>query len=355
MTYKIAVLPGDGIGPEVMRVAVDVLQAIATRYGHRFDLHYGICGAHAIDAVGDPFPDETLRLCQSSDAVLFGAVGDPRYDHDPNSPIRPEQGLLKMRKGLGLYANIRPIATWNELRRLSPLREDLVSGVDFVVIRELTGGMYFGKHYRDNNEAYDTCYYSRSEIERIVRVGFETARKRKHRLTVVDKANILESSRLWRQIAQEMEAHYPDVATDYMFVDYASMRMIADPRHFDVIVTENTFGDILTDEAAVISGSMGLLPSASLGTGTPLFEPVHGSWPQAAGKDLANPLAMVLCVAMMLEHLGLEDEGSAVRRAVEASINQGIRTPDLLPESQFGTTAVGEFLVNELTTRTGYV
>ncbi len=348
MKLRIAVLPGDGIGPEIMRQGVAVMDAIAAKFGHQVEYHEAICGAHAIDLVGDPFPDDTFQTCMEADAVLFAAVGDPKYDNDPTSKVRPEQGLLAMRKKLGLFANIRPIQTFKCLLHKSPLRAELVDGADFVCIRELTGGMYFGEKYQDNDKAYDTNVYTRPEIERILKVGFEYARRRHHHLTVVDKANILASSRLWRQIAKEMEPAYPDVTVDYMFVDNASMRMIAEPTFFDVIVTENTFGDILTDEGSCISGSMGLLPSASTGEHTPLFEPVHGSWPQAAGQNLANPLAQILSGAMLLEHFGLDKEGTLVREAVNASLDANVRTPEIQVEGgkKYGTREVGEWIVN---------
>ena len=348
MKLKIAVLSGDGIGPEIMKQGVAVMDAIAEKYGHEVEYTEAICGAHAIDLVGDPFPEETFNICKEPDAVLFAAVGDPKYDNDPTSKVRPEQGLLAMRKGLGLYANIRPVQTFKCLLHKSPLKTELVEGADFVCIRELTGGMYFGEKYQDNDKAYDTNYYTRPEIERILKVGFDYARRRHHHLTVVDKANILASSRLWRQIAKEMEPSFPDVKVDYMFVDNASMRMIAEPTFFDVIVTENTFGDILTDEGSCISGSMGLLPSASTGEGTPLFEPVHGSWPQAAGQNIANPLAQILSVAMMLEHFGLKEEGQLVRQAVDASLDANVRTPEIQVEGgvHYGTKEVGEWIVN---------
>ena len=313
MKLKIAILPGDGIGPEIMRQGVAVMNAVAEKFGHEVEYKEAICGADAIDKVGDPFPESTFQTCLEADAVLFAAVGHPKYDNDPTAPVRPEQGLLAMRKKLGLFANIRPIQTFKCLLHKSPLRAELVDGADFICIRELTGGMYFGEKYQDNNVAYDTNYYTRPEVERILKVGFDYARSRKHHLTVVDKANVLASSRLWRQIAKEMEPQYPDVTVDYMFVDNASMRMIAEPTFFDVMVTENTFGDILTDEGSCISGSMGLLPSASIGEHTPLFEPVHGSWPQATGLNIANPLAQILSVAMMLEHFGLRRAHSSVR------------------------------------------
>ena len=348
MKLRIAVLAGDGIGPETMTQGVAVMNAVAEKFGHEVEYKEAICGAHAIDVVGDPFPEDTFKTCQEADAVLFAAVGDPKYDNDPTSPVRPEQGLLAMRKKLGLFANIRPVQTFKCLLHKSPLRAELVEGADFICIRELTGGMYFGEKYQDNDVAYDTNYYTRPEVERILKVGFEYARKRHHHLTVVDKANVLASSRLWRQIAKEMEPQYPDVRVDYMFVDNASMRMIAEPTFFDVMVTENTFGDILTDEGSCISGSMGLLPSASTGESTPVFEPVHGSWPQATGQNIANPLAQILSVAMMLEHFGLAEEGALVRKAVDASLDANVRTPEIQVEGgeKYGTREVGEWIVN---------
>lgn len=348
MKLKIAVLAGDGIGPEVMNEAVAVMNVIAQKFGHEFEYKEAICGAHAIDLVGNPYPDATHDVCLQADAVLFAAVGDLRYDNDPTSPVRPEQGLLAMRKKLGLFANIRPVATFDCLLHKSPLKEELIKGADFVVIRELTGGMYFGDRYQGNDRAYDTNVYTRPEIERILKVGFEFAMSRKRHLTVVDKANILASSRLWRQIAKEMEGQYPQVTVDYMFVDNASMRVLTEPRFFDVIVTENTFGDILTDETSCITGSMGLQPSASLGEHTPLFEPVHGSWPQAAGQNVANPLAQILSAAMLLEHFGLADEGAMVRKAVQASLDANVRTPDIQVDggAKYGTREVGQWIVN---------
>src|SRR5574344_1237785 len=284
MKLNIAVLPGDGIGPEIMKQGVAALDAIAEKFNHEFHYTEALCGAHAIDAVGNPYPDETHEVCMNADAVLFAAVGDLRFDNDPTAKVRPEQGLLAMRKKLGLFANVRPVATFDCLLHKSPLKDELLKGADFVVIRELTGGMYFGEKYQDNDKAYDTDAYTREEIERILKVALDYARKRRKHLTVVDKANVLASSRLWRQIAQEMAPQYPDVTTDYMYVDNASMRVLTEPRFFDVVVTENTFGDILTDETSCITGSMGLLPSASTGESTRVFEPVHGSWPQAKGQ-----------------------------------------------------------------------
>ena len=348
MNFKIAVLAGDGIGPEISKVGVDVMNAVCKKFGHQVTYEYAICGADAIDKVGDPFPDETFQACMRADAVLFSAVGDPKFDNDPTAKVRPEQGLLAMRKKLGLYANIRPMQTFKSLLHKSPLKAELVDGADFITIRELTGGMYFGEKYQDNEKAYDTNFYSRPEIERILKVGFEYARKRNHHLTIVDKANVLASSRLWRQIGQEMAALYPDVKTDFMYVDNASMRMIQEPKFFDVIVTENTFGDILTDESSCISGSMGLLPSASTGEHTPVFEPVHGSWPQAKGLNIANPLAQILSDAMMFEYFDLKAEGALIREAVDASTEANVRTPEIQVEggTKYGTKEVGEWIVD---------
>ena len=348
MKLNIAVLAGDGIGPEIMKQGVAVMQAIAEKFNHEFTYNEAICGAHAIDEVGDPFPEETFKTCMDADAVLFAAVGDPRFDNNPTAKVRPEQGLLAMRKKLGLFANVRPVATFDCLLHKSPLKDELLKGADFVVIRELTGGMYFGEKYQDNDKAYDTDIYTRPEIERILKVAFEFAMKRNKHLTVVDKANVLASSRLWRQIAKEMEPQYPEVNTDYMFIDNASMRVLTEPTFFDVIVTENTFGDILTDETSCITGSMGLQPSSSLGEHTPLFEPVHGSWPQAAGKNLANPVAQILSAAMLLEHFGLNEEGALIRKAVDASLDANVRTPEIQVEggAHYGTTEVGAWIVN---------
>ncbi len=348
MKLKIAVLPGDGIGPEIMKQGVAVLDAIAEKFNHEVEYKEALCGADAINKVGNPFPEETFEICKQADAVLFAAVGDPRFDNDPTAKVRPEQGLLAMRKRLGLFANIRPVQTFKCLLHKSPLKDELIEGADFICIRELTGGMYFGEKYQDNDKAYDTNYYTRPEIERILRVGFDYARKRNRHLTVVDKANVLASSRLWRQIAKELEPQYPDVKTDYMYVDNASMRMLIEPKFFDVMVTENTFGDILTDEGSCITGSMGLLPSASTGESTPVFEPIHGSWPQAAGKNIANPLAQILSVAMLLEYFDLKEEGSLVRKAVDASLDSNVRTPEIQVEggAEYGTKEVGAWIVD---------
>ena len=349
MKLKIAKLPGDGIGPEVVAQAVKVVDAVCARFGHEVSYTYGYVGACAIDRFGDAYPAETHALCMESDAVLFGAVGDPKYDNDPTAKVRPEQGLLAIRKQLGLYANLRPVETFKSLVDKSPLKTELVDGADFLCIRELTGGMYFGeKGRKDNgNTAYDTCIYSRAEVERILKLAFEYAGRRRKHLTVVDKANVLESSRLWRQVAQEMAPSYPDIEVDYMFVDNAAMQLIRWPKFFDVLVTENTFGDILTDEASCISGSMGLLASASVGEHTSLFEPIHGSYPQAAGKNIANPVAAILSAAMMFEYaFGLMEEGKAIREAVAASLEAGVTTEDL--GGKCSTSEVGDWIASKI-------
>lgn len=348
MELKIAVLAGDGIGPEISAEGVKVMKAVCSKFGHQVTFTEALCGAAAIDAVGNPFPEETLKACQHSDAVLFSAVGDPRFDNNPNAKVRPEQGLLAMRKQLGLFANIRPVQTFDCLIHKSPLKDELVRGADFVCIRELTGGMYFGEKKEGDDYAYDTNAYSRHEVERILKVAFEYAQRRRKHLTVVDKANVLASSRLWRKVAQEMAPQYPDVQTDYMYVDNASMRMIQDPKFFDVMVTENTFGDILTDEGSCISGSMGLLPSASTGESTPVFEPIHGSWPQAKGLNIANPLAQILSVAMLFEYFNLKEEGTLIRRAVDASLEANVRTPEIQVAGgeKYGTKEVGQWITD---------
>jgi 3-isopropylmalate dehydrogenase len=348
MKLNIAVLPGDGIGPEIVEQAIKVLDAVCLKKGHQVNYKYALVGAVAIEKSGNPYPDETHEICMSSDAVLFGAIGDPKYDNDPKAKVRPEQGLLAMRKKLGLFANIRPVATFPALLHKSPLRADLVEGADFVAIRELTGGIYFGKpqgRSEDGNTAYDTCVYSKDEVERISRLGFEFAMKRRKKLTVVDKANVLATSRLWRETVQGIAPDYPEVEVEYMFVDNAAMQIIQWPKRFDVMVTENMFGDILTDEASVITGSMGLLPSASIGLHTSVFEPIHGSYPQAAGKNIANPLATVLSVALMFEYaFQLNEEAALIREAVDASLLEGKVTEDIEKDHALSTSDVGDWL-----------
>lgn len=348
MKLNIAVLAGDGIGPEISKQGVAVMAAVCKKFGHEVNFTEALVGAAAIDAVGNPFPDDTYNICKEADAVLFSSVGDPKFDNNPNATVRPEQGLLAMRKKLGLFANIRPVQTFDCLIHKSPLKDELVRGADFICIRELTGGMYFGEKKESDDFAYDTNAYSRAEVERILKVAYAYAERRRKHLTVVDKANVLASSRLWRKVAQEMAPQHPDVTTDFMYVDNASMRMIQEPTFFDVMVTENTFGDILTDEGSCITGSMGLLPSASTGESTPVFEPIHGSWPQAKGLNIANPLAQILSVAMLFEYFNLTNEGTLIRQAVDASLDANVRTPEIQVEGapKYGTKEVGEWIVN---------
>lgn len=348
MKLNIAVLAGDGIGPEISEQGVAVMTAVCNKFGHEVNYTHALVGAAAIDAVGDPFPTETYEACKVADAVLFSSVGDPKFDNNPNAKVRPEQGLLAMRKKLGLFANIRPVQTFDCLIHKSPLKDELVRGADFVCIRELTGGMYFGEKKEGDDYAYDTNAYSRTEVERILKVAYQYAERRRKHLTVVDKANVLASSRLWRKVAQEMAPQHPDITTDFMYVDNASMRMIQEPTFFDVMVTENTFGDILTDEGSCITGSMGLLPSASTGESTPVFEPIHGSWPQAKGLNIANPLAQILSVAMLFEYFNLTEEGAIIRKAVDASLDAHVRTPEIQVEGgeKYGTKEVGAWIVD---------
>jgi len=352
MNYKIAVLGGDGIGPEIVEQAIKVMNAIGKKFNHTFEYSDAPVGATAIDQTGNPYPDETHEVCMNADAVLFGAIGDPKYDNDPKAKVRPEQGLLAMRKKLGLYANIRPVTTFPSLIHKSPLRADLVEGADFVVIRELTGGIYFGEprgRSEDQEKAYDTCTYTKNEVRRITKLGFEYAAKRDKRLTVVDKANVLATSRLWRETVQEMEPDYKEIEVDYMFVDNAAMQIIQWPKKFDVMVTENMFGDILSDEASVITGSLGLLPSASVGIHTSVFEPIHGSYPQAAGKNIANPIATILSAAMLMEiSLDLTEEAKAIRDAVDKSLDAGIVTEDITEDKAYSTSDVGDWIANNI-------
>lgn len=351
MKLNIAILPGDGIGPEIVAQALRVTEAICEKFGHELTYKHGLVGACAIDQLGNPYPDETHELCMASDAVLFGAIGDPKFDNDPSAKVRPEQGLLAMRKKLGLYANLRPVTTFPSLIHKSPLRSDLVEGADFMCVRELTGGLYFGRpqgRSEDGNTAYDTCVYTREEVERIVHLSYKYAEQRRKKLTIVDKANVLCTSRLWRQVAQEIEKQYPNVETEYMFVDNAAMQIIQWPKRFDVLVTENLFGDILTDEASVITGSLGMLPSASIGIHTSVFEPIHGSYPQATGKNIANPLATILSAAMMLEYaFDLKEEGALIRKAVDASMTAGVVTEDIASGAKaYSTSEVGDWIVD---------
>lgn len=348
MKKNICVIPGDGIGPEVIEQGIKVLDAVADRFGHNFDYCYADMGAVAIDKFGTPLPEATIEACIKADAIYFGAIGDPKYDNDPNAKVRPEQGLLALRKTLGLYGNIRPVTAYKSMIKHSPLREENIEGVDIVIYRELTGGIYFGKKERsaDGLSAYDTCEYSIGEIERIAELAFVAAQNRRKKLTLVDKANVMETSRLWRDTVRKMSADYPDVEVSFMFVDNAAMQMILYPKQFDVIVTSNMFGDIISDEASVIAGSMGLLPSASIGAETSLFEPIHGSFPQAAGMDTANPVATILSGAMLLESLEMWEEAKIIRLAVEKTLDEGIGTPDLKPKVEYTCSQMGDLLAS---------
>lgn len=348
MNLKIAVLGGDGIGPEVILQAKKALYAIGEVYNHEFVFEEALMGAIAIDKTGNPLPEQTLNLCLNTDAVLFGAIGDPKYDNNPNAKVRPEQGLLKLRKELGLFANIRPIKPYKSLIDSSPLKREIIEGADFTIFRELTGGAYFGAKTlnEEGTHASDLCEYSEEEITRIAHLAFKAAQNRRKKLTMVDKANVLETSRLWRKVVQKVSENYPDVALDFLFVDNAAMQIILNPKQFDVILTENLFGDILSDEASVITGSIGLLASASLGEKNALFEPIHGSYPQAKGKNIANPIASILSAAMLLEHFGLFKEANVIYKAVEKAIEFKVVTIDLKADSKFGTNEVGEFVSN---------
>ena len=353
MNKNIAVISGDGIGPEVTQQSINVLNALAERFDHTFNYTYCLMGADAIDKTGNPLPDETIEVCLNSDAILFGAIGHPKYDNDPSAKVRPEQGLLKLRKTLQLFANIRPVTTYVSLQHLSPLKSKQLEDVDFIIYRELTGGIYFGKKElnEDHTEASDLCIYNKTEIERIAHLAFKAAQSRRKKLTLVDKANVLETSRLWRKTVQEIAPTYTDVIVDYMFVDNAAMQIIVNPKQFDVILTENMFGDILSDEASVISGSLGLLPSASIGNSSALFEPIHGSYPQAAGKDLANPIGSVLSTAMMLDYFNLKEEAILVRKAVEWTIQHGMVTKDLDPVNFYFMSTIGDLIIDYINER----
>jgi len=362
MQFNLAVLPGDGVGPEVTSEGIKVLQAIGNRFGHDFDLHYGLVGGVAIDETGAALPQDTLKMCRNCNAVLFGAVGGPKWD-DPQAKVHPEDGLLGLRKGLGLFANLRPVKVFPMLIDSTNLKPGVIKGVDFIFVRELTGGLYFARPKRQwrtsrGRWATDTLTYSEQEIERIVRVGFELTRGRRKKLTSVDKANVLESSRLWRQVATEIAADYPDVELEHLLVDACAMRLIQNPAHFDVLVTENMFGDILTDEASMLAGSIGMLPSASL-AGVPregvnifgLYEPIHGSAPRRAGLNMANPMATILSTAVMLRYsLGLTKEAQTVETAIEEVLSEGYRTYDIMDEgkTKVGTKEMGDLIARKI-------
>jgi 3-isopropylmalate dehydrogenase len=362
VNFNLTVLPGDGVGPEVTDETIKVLQAIGKKYGHDFKLHYGNVGGAAIDAEGVAISRDTIKMCKKCDAVLLGAVGGPKWD-DPLAKVRPEDGLLELRKALGLFANLRPVKVFPVLENSTNLKPEVIRGADFIFVRELTGGLYFGKPKRrwttsKGRRAVDSMAYSEQEIERIVRVGFELARTRKKKLISVDKANVLESSRLWRTVTMEVAAHYPDIEVEHMLIDACSMRIIQNPRYLDVLVTENTFGDIVTDEASMLAGSMGMLPSASLAE-VPvagkrifgLYEPIHGSAPRRAGLNMANPMAMILSGAMMLRYsLALENEAKAVETAIDEVLNEGYRTYDIMDEGmkKVGTKEMGDLLAGKV-------
>ncbi|MCX7956033.1 MAG: 3-isopropylmalate dehydrogenase [Patescibacteria group bacterium] len=336
MKKNILLLPGDGIGPEVIDQAVKVIKIVSEKFNHNFNFLYADIGHQAILKKSDPLPKETINLLNHADAILFGAIGDPYYDNNPQLKIRPEQGLLKLRKILGLYANLRPIKVYNSISNLSPLKKELIKDVDFIVIRELIGGIYFGKKGRDKNKAFDLCEYKKDEIIRIGKVAFELAKKRKKKVTLVDKANVLETSRLWRETIQNLSKEYPDIQLEMMFVDNASMQIIKKPKNFDVVLTENMFGDILTDEASVIAGSIGLLPSASIGEKIALYEPIHGSFPKATGKDIANPIGAILSSAMMFEYsFNLTKESKIIEDAVKKALEKGFGTYDINKKEKF--------------------
>jgi 3-isopropylmalate dehydrogenase len=359
MKKKITILPGDGIGKEVTTSGKKVLEQIAECFNHEFVFDYATIGHEAIEATGNPLPDETLKKLKNCDAILFGAVGHPKYDNDPHAKVRPEQGLLRMRKELGLYANLRPIKLFDELLSASSIKPEVLKGADILFFRELTGDVYFGERGRkDNNDtAFDTMIYSRYEVERIAHKAFKAALARRKKLTSVDKANVLESSRLWREVVQDVAKNYPDVAVDHMFVDSAAMKLIQDPKSFDVVVTGNLFGDILTDEASQIAGSMGMLASASIGDTVGLYEPIHGSAHDITGKGIANPLASILSAALLLDiSFGLKEESDAVIRAVEQTLKDGYRTRDIADASTafekiLGTEVMGNIVCNNVRIR----
>lgn len=348
MNLKIAVLSGDGIGPEVILQAKKALYAIGVVYDHEFVFEDALIGAIAIDKTGNPLPEQTLNLCLNTDAVLFGAIGDPIYDNDPTAKIRPELGLLKLRKELGLFANIRPIKAYPKLMDSSPIKKEVLQGTDFIVYRELNGGMYFGDKTTNEEGTYasDLCEYNEEEIAKITHLAFKAAQGRRKKVTLVDKANVLETSRLWRKVVTKIAAAYPDVTLNFLYVDNAAMQIISNPRQFDVLLTDNLFGDILSDEASVISGSIGLMASASLGEKYSLFEPIHGCYTEAKDKNIANPIAAILSVALLLEHFGLTTESKKVIKAVERAIINQVVTVDLKVKSQFGTNEVGDFISN---------
>ena len=343
---KIAVLPGDGIGPEIIEESLKVVESVSEKIDIKFDYKFCDVGAIAIDKYNNPLPDETLKICKESDAVLFGAIGHPKFDNNPNLKIRPEQGLLKLRKELGLYANLRPVKSYKELLSLSPLKKNIIENVDMLIVRELTGGLYFGEKKSSNTFSSDLCTYTVDEIERVTSIAIDFAKKRRNKITLVDKANVLETSRLWRKTVQEISLKHPEVELDYMFVDNAAMQIILNPKQFDVILTENLFGDIISDEASVIGGSIGILSSASIGESMGLFEPIHGSFPQATNKNIANPVAAILSASMMLNYLNLGNGAKMIEEAVENSLINKVSTADINNISPSKTSQVGDYISN---------
>lgn len=340
---KIAVLPGDGIGPEIIKESLKIIESVSEKIDIKFNYEFCDVGAIAIDKYNNPLPEKTLKICKESDAVLFGAIGHPRFDNNPNLKVRPEQGLLRLRKELGLYANLRPVRSYDELLNLSPLKKNIIENTDMLIVRELTGGLYFGEKKSEINFSSDICTYTVDEIKRVTYVAIDYAKKRRNKITLIDKANVLETSRLWRKTVQEIALNHPEIELDYMFVDNAAMQMIINPKQFDVILTENLFGDIISDEASVIGGSIGILSSASIGKTMGLFEPIHGSYPQATNKNIANPIAAILSASMMLKYLGYEKGAKMIEEAVEFSLKSKISTADI-NNNPSKTSEVGDFI-----------
>ncbi len=350
MQFNLALLGGDGIGPEVLAQSVKCLQAVEETFGHKFEFTKATIGADAIKKHGIPFPEQTYKICNNADAILFGAIGAPEFDNDPNVKVWPEQGLLQLRKDFDLFTNIRPVKIFPALIKQSPLKKEVVQGTDLVIYRELAGGIYFGDKTinKENTFATDICSYSEKEISRVAHLAFKAAKKRRKKLTLVDKANVLETSRLWRKVVTNISESYPEIAFDCLYIDNAAVQMILNPKQFDVILTSNMFGDILSDQGSVLAGSIGLLPSASVGIGKAMFEPIHGSYPEAKGKNIANPVASILSTAMFLEHFGLIEESNAVVSAVLKSFTKKIVTPDILGSSKYGTDYVGDFIAENI-------
>ncbi|MFS4468200.1 3-isopropylmalate dehydrogenase [Maribacter sp. 2210JD10-5] len=350
MQLTIAILGGDGIGPEVVEQSIKCLRSVEETFGHSFTFKKAPLGADALKKTGTPLPKKTLEICKASDAILFGALGAPEFDQNPKTEVWPEQGLLKLRQELELFANIRPVKVFPSLVKQSPIPKATVQGTDLVIYRELSAGIYYGEKFRneETNSATDICTYSEKEISRITHLAFKAAKGRRKKVTLVDKANVLETSRLWRRVVQTIAQSYPEVTLNCMFVDNAAVQMILAPKQFDVILTDNMFGDILSDQGSVIAGSIGLLPSASIGVENAMFEPIHGSFSEAKGKNIANPVASILSVAMLLEHFKMKEESDAVVAAVLKSFSKKIVTPDIMGSSKYGTDYVGDFIADNI-------